>query len=250
MYQLSAKKHPNFLERSLTRKEKQPRRNTQEMLTHVLVQSCGSTLALLCLLIGAVPTLALFASAVSVATYTYALPTFLWFWLVLACVHFEIHRTYAKDPIFKVQRVSYDEGWHAVNGLCVLLYLHTFSYPNRFVIFLTMYLFNESMVLFCLLQKHKATWWLFHIIYYCGAFQTFLFITLSNPLTEWSLFRVIGHLVSLATYMGVVWVTTWDNMYGKLTWKMNIAGCAFLSEFFVLFWLHSSPSLTSFYGHA
>jgi len=117
--------------------------------------------------------------------------------------------------------------------------LNTFSYPSRVAIFLTMYILNEGMVLFCLLQKQKPPSWLFYVVYYCGAFQTFLFITLSNPSTEWTSFRVCGHFLALLSYMAVVWVTTWENAYGKLTWKMNIAGCAFLGEFSILFCLHS-----------
>lgn len=154
---------------------------------------------------------------------------YLWFWL--AILHFYIHAYNAKFTIVETKRVTYDEAWHFLNQSSVLYYMYTHDIDRMYIEIYAGFIVTYLFLLVLFLDGYK---WSIDPLYYLGSFMElyFIYTICPSPLYE---FLIAGIL-----HMTATWIITFNNRLGRYLILCDIAGCAFLSEFLILYLVHNN----------
>jgi hypothetical protein len=150
---------------------------------------------------------------------------YLWFWMVMW--HFHVHLEVAFYTIPETRRATIDEAWHATNQTLATFYLwyHGLQYQYYGALMLLYYVF---LYIGCTYSEMRP-------VYYLGSPMEALFIMSLRPLPS-----LPSVLVPLCVQMGVTHMITYDNKPGRAFLRANVAGCTFLSEFFILYMVENN----------
>lgn len=150
----------------------------------------------------------------------------LYYWFWSSMIHFWIHAFYAKFTIVQSGRPSFDEIWHFVNQLSVAAYMVIRKmdpiYYHLYLTFICIYF--VLMTLF--LWGYK---WPTKPVYYLGSLMEYYFIYTLRP------YSIVYLIPGFLVHTFVTWAITFNNPVGKFFILSNIAGAAFISEFFTLY---------------
>lgn len=157
---------------------------------------------------------------------------YVWFWSSIG--HFWIHAYVSKLTIAETRRFSLDEVWHLSNQLMIIFYLFTRYQSEKSVYLIHVFLFiiYVSLILFTYSSKKR---WTYLVISELGTFIEFVFIFLLAPNVS-----LLSILPSAMVQVIFTWVVTFNNKIGRLLLLVDVAGCSFIGEFVILFFLHNN----------
>lgn len=155
---------------------------------------------------------------------------FLYFWFLFSILHFFIHAYKARRAVTESNEYSVDEIWHILNHLFCYYYLYTAEIEifnlQMYSIFLCLYL----TLIFAGLYGYAFN----KLLYYLGSFMAAFFIFSLQPSYD-----IYNLSFFMSSYYFVVVSTTYNNPIGRKFMLLNIAGCAFISESFILHLVHN-----------
>ena len=153
----------------------------------------------------------------------------LFVWFVLSLVHFSIHAFATPLTVAKSRAIIVDELWHAVNQILVLYYLVSMSlsyatYAGLMLVYICLiislsYGFEDGV----------------SSLYFVRAAMQGIFIMQVDPQPT----PIPMAMLLLGVHLSVAWAITLRNAVGRALIRADVAGCAFVSEFLVLYLCHN-----------
>jgi hypothetical protein len=143
---------------------------------------------------------------------------------ILSGIHYYIHTYKNRKTIVETKKASYDEIWHLINQLLVFYYIYKNDLKIKFYLLIELIYF--TLLIFSLFNKNYIK-----VLYYFGATLAVIFMLVIDPL------NIFVSLFLLSLQMIPTWLITSKNKKGRLLIKMNAAGCAFISESLILYYI-------------
>lgn len=156
----------------------------------------------------------------------YFLGMYIWFWM--ASLHYYIHHHKIRLTIVESKLITVDEGWHIVNQLLVAIYVLYCELFAHFVVYISIGSIYLVAVFFMFTRRSCI-----RIAYYTGGLLTVIFMMLIEPVTN-----PIAMLTIIIIQTFFQWVITYRNKFGRKLISYNIAGCAFISQQLILFYIY------------
>lgn len=151
---------------------------------------------------------------------------FLYFWFILSCLHYYIHEHITKLTIIETNKTSLDELWHIINPMFVMPYLYINKL--RYDIYIICGLFYYIYVFKFIIYKKNAK-----ELYFIGSSVTAVFIILVENI------NFITGIILFMFQIYFSWIITFNNKFGRLLIKLNVAGCSFISEFIIIYLIYN-----------
>lgn len=204
------------------------------MLTLLYYQLQAFGLMGLSYLIGSNCFLFLYIILIHISIYFLSINIFLYVWFILSSLHYYIHTHHVKYTIVETNKVTFDEYWHILNPIMITLYLYKNNLRyDIYVIGATIF----YIYLFYFINNNKYNKQVFTV----GGTLTALFISLINGNDIFTINKIdiFQGFLSFLIYIFFSWKSTSENIIGRTLLKSNIAGCAFISEFLLLYYKHN-----------